>query len=372
MKETLYGKIYHELLGKIKSGELAPGARLPTEHELMAQYGVSRITAIRAMKELEKDLYIYRRQKSGSFVRDYLHTDEGALKNGALIPVILPFERNPGLGIMFGAQAAASTNALFTTFFHTQGNIKTERKILEKVLDMDIAGLVFCGNSAHENLDLLSRIYLKKTPIVLVDQALPGISLPLVTSDNEGGMREVVEHLLRSGHTRIAYFPYFTNMSSTERLRFAGYCKGFLENGHPIPCEYLYTPVFGPNARPSLVPLHHRAEYHKRYISATIAYYRSLPAMPTAIVCTNDVIAYRLIRALREEGYRVPEDISVTGFDNYDFPEPAVEISTVEQDWHNLGAIAIEHIVAMIEGKSVPPVTRLQTRFIEKKTTCPH
>ena len=93
--------------------------------------------------------------------------------------------------------------------------------------------------------------------------------------------------------------------------------------------------------------------------------------MPTAIVCTNDVIAYRLIRALREEGYRVPEDISVTGFDNYDFPEPAVEISTVEQDWHNLGAIAIEHILAMIEGKSVPPVTRLQTRFIEKKTTCP-
>ena len=88
-------------------------------------------------------------------------------------------------------------------------------------------------------------------------------------------------------------------------------------------------------------------------------------------MCINDMLAHRLIDVLRAEGFRVPEDISVTGFDNYEFPEATAEISTVEQDWYNFGAIAIEHIVTMLDGGTPPPITQLKTRYIEKKTTLP-
>ena len=157
MKDTLYNKIYADILEKIKDGRYAPGDRLPTEAELTEIYGVSRITAARAMQELEKGLYITRRQKRGSFVREYFGAQSEGRAGEARIAVVLQFERNIGLGIMFGAQSAGSSNAYFTTFHHTENNPKNERAILEKLLQAgDVAGLVLSPCSTHENLDILS------------------------------------------------------------------------------------------------------------------------------------------------------------------------------------------------------------------------
>lgn len=370
MKDTLYNKIYTDILEKIKDGRYAPGDRLPTEAELTEIYGVSRITAARAMQELEKGLYITRRQKRGSFVRDYLNAQGGGAAGGAMIAVVLQFERNIGLGIMFGAQAAASSNAFFTTFHHTENNPKNERAILEKLLTAnDLAGLVLCPCSTHENLDVLSCFQLKGIPIVFLDRAVDGIEAPLVTSDNERGMREVTEHLIKAGHRRIAYFPYYPSMPFTVHRRFAGFCRAFLEHGCLIPNEYLFVLSSGLGARLTLSPMFEPTGYSERYIRYAIDYYESLDRMPTAVVCANDITADCFIRVLRERGYRVPEDISVTGFDNLMFRGEAANITTAEQDWHNFGAIAVDHIVSMIEGREAPPVTLLKTRYMEKETT---
>lgn len=370
MKETLYNKIYTDILEKIKDGRYAPGDRLPTETELTEIYGVSRITAARAMRELERGLYITRRQKRGSFVRDYLNAQGGGATGGAMIAVVLQFERNIGLGIMFGAQSAASSNAYFTTFHHTENNPKNERAILEKLLSAnDVAGLVLCPCSTHENLDVLSRFQLKGIPIVFLDRAVDGIEAPLVTSDNERGMAEVTGKLIEAGHRRIAYFPYYSAMPFTVQRRFAGFCRAFRERGCPIPNEYLFVLSSGLGARLTLSPMFEPAGYSERYIRYAIDYYETLDRMPTAVVCANDVTADCFIRVLRERGYRVPEDISVTGFDNLMFRGEAASITTAEQDWHNFGAIAVDHIVSLIEGREVTPVTLLKTRYMEKETT---
>lgn len=367
MKNTLYNKIYTDILEKIKDGRYAPGDRLPTEAELTEIYGVSRITAARAMQELEKGRYITRRQKRGSFVREYLDKQENGRAGDARIAVVLQFERSIGLGIMFGAQSAASSNTYFTTFHHTENNPKNERAILKKLLSAgDVAGLVLCPCSTHENLDVLSRFQLKGIPIVFLDRAVDGISAPLVTSDNENGMREVTAHLIAAGHRRIAYFPYYPAMPFTVHRRFAGFCRAFLENGCEIPSEYLFLPPSSLGARLSLSQMFAPSE---RYIDYAIDHYEALAHMPTAVVCANDVTADCFIRALRERGYRVPEDISVTGFDNLSFRGEAAGITTAEQDWHNFGAIAVDYVVSMIEGREAPPVTLLKTRYMEKETT---
>ncbi len=361
MKETLYNKIYSDLLAKIQGGIYAPGDRLPTEEELMSLYGVSRITAARAMRELEQGFYITRKPKRGSFVRDYLAA-ESRTGTGARIAVVLPFERNIGLGIMFGAGAAASSSTYFTSFHHTENNPKTERVILKKLLQSgQLSGLVLCPCSTHENLDILSHIWKEKIPLVFLDRAVDGIPAPLVSSDNEKGMQEIAEKLLENGHRRIAFFPYYPGMADTIRQRFSGFCHAFLAAGLPIPSEYLYVP--DGKAR-------HRAHRHdEAYIRYAIAYYESLPHMPSAVICANDMIAVGFIRLLQEAGYRVPEDISVCGFDNLQIGGKETDITTAEQDWHNFGAVAIDHIVSLMEGQDVPPVTLLKTRYIEKRST---
>ena len=68
MKEKLHDRVYDSLLGKISDKTYVPGAKIPTEYELMEEYGVSRNTVIHAVKRLESEHFIERKRKSGTFV----------------------------------------------------------------------------------------------------------------------------------------------------------------------------------------------------------------------------------------------------------------------------------------------------------------
>ena len=74
--------------------------------------------------------------------------------------------------------------------------------------------------------------------------------------------------------------------------------------------------------------------------------------MPTAVVCNNDVSAYALIKALEENGYRVPEDISIVGFDNYQVPGRGdLDITTYEVDIKEMARKTINNLLKKIIGE---------------------
>ena len=100
-KETLYNKVYNDLIAKIQSGKLKVGEKLPTEMELTEIYGVSRITVSHALKNLADANLVYRVKRSGTFVNGKLN------RNAPLIvPVILPFVEDLN-EIMTGIQNTA-------------------------------------------------------------------------------------------------------------------------------------------------------------------------------------------------------------------------------------------------------------------------
>jgi len=151
-----------------------------------------------------------------------------------------------------------------------------------------------------------------------------------VDVDNVGGARMAVEHLIRLGHRRIATIAGPLSMTSGQD-RLNGYQQALEARRIPIDDALI---VEGDYTEPS----------------GGVAVHQLLPAEPTAIFAASDIMAIGVLKALREAGLRVPQDISLVGFD--DIPtasavEPA--LTTVRQPIERIGSVAVEVLLSVLE-----------------------
>jgi LacI family transcriptional regulator len=203
-----------------------------------------------------------------------------------------------------------------------------------------------------------------EVPVVAVDpHAGPG-DLPSVDSDNLAGAVLATRHLLALGHTRIGFLGGRPDLESS-RLREAGFRQALAEAG--------LTPD------PDLVRV---AEYQRGGADAPTAAMLALVEPPTAIFAANDLSAMGILDTARRLGVRVPDDLSVVGFD--DIPESAATeppLTTVRQELQRLGAAAVELLRHRLGGAGgagqpgggtdVPAHVRLPTTLVERGTTAP-
>jgi LacI family transcriptional regulator len=248
--------------------------------------------------------------------------------------------------------------------FHSfQNDINYERRTLQKLAaDEKTLGLIVFPCGETENIDLLSTLRVRM-PIVFIDHDIPPISRYCISSDNEHGMYNLISYLIRSGHRRIALFPFYKTMSMTEHKRFDGYCRAHVEHGLTVdPRLFSVKP---PLKNYTLdIPVNRRADKLAQHIDDAVKYFAGMQNRPTAIACMNDVTARAVINRLNAFGIKVPDDISVTGFDGLDFVDSAPKLTTVKQDFYNIGAIAAETLLDLINGKNIPPVPPLETGII--------
>lgn len=188
------------------------------------------------------------------------------------------------------------------------------------------------------------------TPFVLVDTE-PGSKLPSVVIDQSYGCRLAIEHLIARGHRQICeisgplnWFGAIARHRSWQAtLQAAGLPAGVSVEGD-------WTPSGGYSAAQRLL-----AE----------------GAQFTALIVGNDQMALGALRAFREAGLRVPEDISVIGFD--DIPEAAYfepPLTTVRQDFAALGQQAVEYLIDLIERPDRPLHQRmLYPNLVERQST---
>lgn len=191
-----------------------------------------------------------------------------------------------------------------------------------------------------------------KLPTVFVDAIGTGPQATYVTSDNADGARQITEHLLDLGHRRIARVTGTeTDPSGHDRL--AGIRRALAGRGVP--------------EDPALA---RRSDW-----STDGAYRATLDLLAsgncfTAVIAESDMMAIGIMRALREHGLRVPEDVSVTGFDGIDlcqFTAPA--LTTVRQDSEAMGTAAVEALLAMIDGAPAPSPVLLPTEAVIRDST---
>ncbi len=167
----------------------------------------------------------------------------------------------------------------------------------------------------------------------------PALSIPCVASDNRRGAYEGVSHLASLGHTRIATIT--GGDAPQARMRLRGYYDALADCG--------LTPL-------EAYVRHGRFTWESGYDQA-LALLEADPA-PTAIFCASDAMALGAARACHDRGLRVPEGISILGFD--DIPEAALSsppLTTVRQQAFEMARSAIHLLQRAMEGDDTPPGT---------------
>lgn len=196
------------------------------------------------------------------------------------------------------------------------------------ITDGKVDGVIVIGQIGREYIARLSKI---DQPLLFVDFYDNRYDIDSVNSDSYYGGYILTDYLVEKGHRRIGFFGT-VNATSSINDRFLGYIKCLMENG----LEYRREWTIGDRTERSL--LSPRVDFPDD--------------MPTAFVCNSDETAFRVISALRSKGVRVPEDISVVGYDNYTVSSICIPtITTVEVD---LDKMASESVNTMIKKLSDP------------------
>ncbi|WP_338146810.1 LacI family DNA-binding transcriptional regulator [Streptomyces boncukensis] len=192
-------------------------------------------------------------------------------------------------------------------------------------------------------------------PYAMIDPVVePPPGVPAVGAANEAGARGAVEHLLALGHVRIAVLGGYRRKQCSG-ARVAGYRAALAAAGLRVCAEYVRYANFDPAL----------ARERTRELFA-------LPEPPTAVFACSDPMALGVCQALAELGLRIPEDVSVVGFD--DLPEaewvtPA--LTTVRQPLSEMAAAALGQLLRVREGSAGLGRTELSTRLVERSSTAP-
>ena len=161
-----YKKVYKDLFYKIKTGAIPLGAKLPTERELAAKYGISVITVKSALNLLKEDGLILRKKRLGSVVVGGVSS---AAVHHPLIAVVFSGFDHLDLRISNSLKEIAKEKNILLSFFDSRFDVRKEREILQYLLSENVAGLLFMPLSQRENLDRISMFPVQKIPVVFMD-----------------------------------------------------------------------------------------------------------------------------------------------------------------------------------------------------------
>ncbi|MDY0095470.1 MAG: GntR family transcriptional regulator [Candidatus Vecturithrix sp.] len=304
--------------------------KIPSETELMAQFKVSRNTVRQALAELVNAGFIYKKHGSGSFFSGKTEKEES---HSYLIGVITPFISSyiyPQ--IIQGIDDVAHERRYNIVLGSSKGELAKERNCLEQLLEKNIEGLLIEPAGGFQSIQESETFNVVKTlgiPVVFMDWEIDDPDISYVSlNDLEGGFR-ATSYLAQAGHTRIACVYPDDHIPGIRR--YEGYKKA------------LDTYQLAYNE--SLV----RATTIEKWneTSHIIALTKNLLALgkqrPSAIFFFNDNAALRAYIAIREAGLRIPEDISIMGFDDSELATLAdAPLTTMIHPKYQLGKWAAE------------------------------
>lgn len=361
----LHRQLLNELRHAILSGELQPHDQLPGENELVEQLGVSRATIRRAWQDALEEELIYRVTGKGTYVADTQPARAPRQVVGFLIPGFhSPFDSY----LLIGAESMLRAHGYGLLFACTERQVDEENRIVNEMCADGVAGLLLwpaLGNSAHRALmDPHCN-----APAVLMDRPIPGLTLPCVSSNNHRGGLQAVHHLLELGHRRIAFLstPHLDLWPIAERHR--AYEDAMRSAG----LEPLAPIIIGSREEFKVY-----AE-HLSYLAAyrdeidAVAQLLATPDRPTAIFAMNDLMAFIIIRAAALAGVRVPDELSIVGFDNLALAEHInPPLTTISQDPMGIGKEAARRLLALIAGEPAQDIwTLLPTHLVARGSTAP-
>ncbi len=354
-KQYKYNTVINYIMQYIQDNDLSDGDKLPTEQQLSSLLHVSRVSIQQGIKKLEKDGFVYRIQGSGTYVRKITDRKESSI----MVPLVMNagFNALHGFDILRGAQ-----EFLFSHSCHLSPHcLKSEDAQQHDCEDM-IDHLVERGNRcimtllpSVSNADFFRRHMRDGVRFVFLDTPLDDFfGCHTVYSDHALGGYLITRHLIDLGHRDIAVFsPVHSGplVNPNFAHRIEGYRYALHEQGIRYREDYLFE------------------DCQTTWEHFTRAFERMLAMRPrpTAVFCLNDAVADWMTEYLDERGLRIPEDISVAGFDNHDIRRP---VTTIQQDFYEMGRYGAKLALQLLKNPAYPVTKQiLPVTLIKREST---
>lgn len=331
-----------------------------TIHDIAAQAGVSIATVSRALNDrpgVSSDTReaILRLARASGYKRD---TSARALATGrtGLVGVTVPdIHAEYFAEILAGAASTFDDADLGVVLSLTRHEHAREVTLMDRLLRKRIDGAVLLLPS--ESREELALLQARGLPFVVVDprEHVRGIA-PSLSAASTAAAREVVEHLRALGHQRIAAVTGGTDVVSSA-ARLDGYRYAHISAQHAEDPDLIAHADFGsPDSGYAA---------GKRLLE--------LRDPPTAIFAFNDLLAVGVLRAARDLGIVVPDELSIVGFDDLDIALLVTpQLTTVRQPLAEMGRLAATLLLDMLNGETVQPLHfELTTTLVERQTTAP-
>ncbi|MGV8146923.1 MAG: LacI family DNA-binding transcriptional regulator [Alkaliphilus sp.] len=248
------------------------------------------------------------------------------------IALLIPQISKPFYSMLIeGVESAASDNNYDLIFCKTNRDPKIEEKYLNLLGEKKVDGVILVSIEINDNaLDIVEE---NNYPVVVFEKREKNLRIPNISIDNKKGAKKAVQYLLESGHKDIAFINGSTStIPGMKRLQ--GYVEALSSYNLPFSKDLYFEDEY---------------EVHVGYLGIKeILKKRKI----TAVFAGSDTIAIGVINGLHNMGFRVPEDISVIGFDDiYLASTSNPPLTTVKQPIFEMGYKAVEVLIDVINNK---------------------
>jgi LacI family transcriptional regulator len=269
------------------------------------------------------------------------------------LALVVPEIENPFFTtVSRGVEDVANAAGYAVIFCNTDENEAKQERYLRALLERKIDGVLFvpCGQDAADQCHMLD---VAGQPFVFIDREVPGVTADAIVGDNEDGARRLTQHLLALGHRRIGLVGGNPH-DSVSHLRRAGYSAALGDAGVKVDAALVREGDWSTESSGQLT--------------------RDLLALdhpPTALFCTNNLLAVGALRALRDAHKRVPDDIALVCFDDIELAsliDPWLTVAV--QPGFEMGLRAATLLLERLAGRSEPTAVRdvLPVRLIIRRS----
>ena len=331
----------------IASGKCGGGDKLPTIRELAKEYGVSYVTVIEAVRILDQEGKVVKRQGSGVYVlKDSAQAERYPIaKKIGYITNCFAQKGAYGYKILDGVERIACQKGYNLEIANSTFSLLKEKEAVAKMINGGVGGIVLYPVPGRD----LDHEYLAKEfieiPMVVVDLAQPEMQRPSVVFDNDNAGYELTKHLIAKGSRKIVFFQNILNVttyrSSHDRISGAQRAVETASISHEL--NFSIETWQGDNLEAMFSKLEMLMGSENR---------------PDAIINVNDSAAAAVFFWLTSNGYKVPSEIEIVGFDNV-MPEfvPWFNLSdgyqyrwpTTNPDFTRLGERAVELLLETMQ-----------------------
>ena len=356
-----YRQIVDSLRTSITSGQYRNGGRLPSEAELVRRFGVSRMTAVKAVQQLQQEGLLVRRAGSGTYAAETQRSVKPVF--GLIIPDLGQTEIfEPICKGMTESPTAAGGQGWSLAWGHSampSANKELESEHLcQQYVEQNVSGVFFAPLEFGVQRDQVNRRVLKtlkaaRIPVVLLDRGVSKYPEPseydLVGLDNRRSGYLMGEHLIKQGAKRLGFLSREGSAATIDE-RIAGCREALFSHGLELPVSRVL-----------------RGDPADRTVISEWIQRQKLDA----ILSGNDLTAAKLMRTLHSLDLAVPADIRIAAFDDVRYAELLpVPLTTLHQPCLEIGAAAVAAMLDRIANPGLPPRSILLNGQIVVRQSC--